>query len=137
MPCSDSCHKLEDDHAKNHYEDNRKHKLKQHKHITHLFFIFRPMIILSTKHTTITKSEAAIYSNASVYHGAEYDSYSLFMLLILQIWNLSQYSILGLYSLIDNWFIISKSFLSINFHAFRYLQTTIRKLFPKLKCHYR
>ena len=51
--------------------------------------------------------------------------------------NLSQYSILGLYSLIDNWFIISKSFLSINFHAFRYLQTTIRKLFPKLKCHYR
>ena len=35
------------------------------------------------------------------------------------------------------WFIISKSFLSINFHAFRYLQTTIRKLFPKLKCHYR
>ena len=52
-------------------------------------------------------------------------------------WNLSQYFILGLYSLIDNWFIISKSFLSINFHAFRYLQTTIRKLFPKLKCHYR
>ena len=51
--------------------------------------------------------------------------------------NLSQYSILGLYSLIDNWFIISKSFLSINFHVFRYLQTTIRKLFPKLKCHYR
>ena len=51
--------------------------------------------------------------------------------------NLSQYSILGLYSLIDNWFIISKSFLSINFHAFRYLQTTIRKLFPKFKCHYR
>lgn len=76
MPCSDSCHKLEDDHAKNHYEDNRKHKLKQHKHIAHLFFIFRPMITLSTKHTTITKSEAAIYSNASVYHGAEYDSYS-------------------------------------------------------------
>ena len=76
MPCSDSCHKLEDDHAKNHYEDNRKHKPKQHKHIAHLFFIFRPMITLSIKHTTITKSEAAIYSNASVYHGAEYDSYS-------------------------------------------------------------
>ena len=35
MPCSDSCHKLEDDHAENHYEDNWKHKLKQHKHMTH------------------------------------------------------------------------------------------------------
>ena len=52
-------------------------------------------------------------------------------------WNLSPYSTLELYSLINNWFIISKSFLSINFHAFRYLQTTIRKLFPKFKCHYR
>ena len=67
---------LEDDHAENHYEDNRKHKLKHHKHIAHLFFIFRPRITLSTKHTTITKSEAAIYSNVSVYHGEEYDSYS-------------------------------------------------------------
>ena len=74
MPCSDSCRKLEDDHAENHYEDNRKHKLKHHKHIAHLFFIFRPRITLSTKHTTITKSEAAIYSNVSVYHGEEYDA---------------------------------------------------------------
>ena len=102
MPCSDSCHKLKDDHAKNHYEDNRKHKLKQHKHIAHLFFIFRPMITLSTKHTTITKSEAAIYSNASVYHGAEYDSIAsaifCFNLLASANWELfiSSFSVLGL-----------------------------------------
>ena len=52
-------------------------------------------------------------------------------------WNLSPYSTLELYSLINNWFIISKSFLSINFHAFRYFQATIRKPLPKFKCHYR
>ena len=56
MPCSDSCHKLEDDHAENHHEDNRKHKLKQRKHIAHPFFILRRMITLSTKQTTITKA---------------------------------------------------------------------------------
>ena len=76
MPCSDSCYKLEDGHAENHYEDNWKHKLKQHKHMTHPFFIFRFMITLSAKHTMITAEEATQYSNASVYHGAEFGSYS-------------------------------------------------------------
>ena len=62
---------LENDHAENHYEDNGKHKLKQHKHMTHPFFIFRFMITLSAKHTMITVKEATQYSNASVYHGAD------------------------------------------------------------------
>ena len=41
-----------------------------------------------------------------------------------------------LYTFVNNGIIVSKSPLSVNFHNFRYFQTTIRKLFPKLKCHY-
>ena len=42
-----------------------------------------------------------------------------------------------LYTFVNNGIIVSKSPLSVNFYNFRYFQTTIRKLFPKLKCHYR
>ena len=41
-----------------------------------------------------------------------------------------------LYTFVNNGIIVSKSPLSVNFYNFRYFQTTIRKLFPKLKCHY-
>ena len=76
VPCSDSGHKLKDDHTENDHKDNWKHIFKQHKHITHPFLILRLTIPLSTAYTTITKSEAALYSNASVYQGAEFCSYS-------------------------------------------------------------
>ena len=43
--------------------------------------------------------------------------------------------IIILHPLINNRFIISESSLSVNLHAFRYLQTTLGKSFPKLEGH--
>lgn len=59
------------------------------------------------------------------------------ILLLFSISRIIESSLNCLYPLINNWFIISKSSFSVNFHAFRYFQAAIRKLFPKLKCHYR
>ena len=58
------------------------------------------------------------------------------ILLLFSISRIIESSLHCLYPLINNWFIISKSSFSVNFHAFRYFQATIRKLFPELKCHY-
>ena len=55
-------------------------------------------------------------------------NHSAFLFLIFL--TFSQEASLALRSLINNWFIISKSSFSVNFHDFRYFQAAIGKLFP-------
>ena len=79
----------------------------------------------------------ALYIISSISFLSSSSGLYFLILLLFSISRIIESSLNCLYPLINNWFIISKSSFSVNFHAFRYFQAAIRKLFPKLKCHYR